>query len=309
MLEVQLLGRLHIECDGQPMGLPSTRRARSLLGFLILHKGRRFRRGALIEAAWGERVSGRTKKWLRTELWRIRSLLEGSPESSAACFVVDRKEIAFDPDQELWIDYEEFQRRFDRVSRQASEVSLSPAELDAELLGAVDLYRGDLLEGFDDEWVLDERNRLLLRFLSVLTMLMRTQMQRGDWDGAIRSGQRLLREDPLLEAVHRDLMVCFLRQGNRPAAIRQFERCSRTLRRNLTIEPMPETVDLYRRISAGDPIAPITGSVDPVDPVGGSDPGEAQLADLVLGVRRLSEHVSALRDELRRLEERLRRLE
>jgi len=46
-------------------------------------------------------------------------------------------------------------------------------------------------------------------------------------------------------------MRFYVDAGLRPLALEQFQRCRETLRRELQIEPMPETWGLYRRIRAG----------------------------------------------------------
>jgi len=64
----------------------------------------------------------------------------------------------------------------------------------------MELYRGDLLPGCYDEWILQERERLSHMHLEVLEKLLSLQEKEGDFPGAIRIAQRLLREDPLQEA-------------------------------------------------------------------------------------------------------------
>ena len=53
------------------------------------------------------------------------------------------------------------------------------------------------------------------------------------------------------EAVHRAVMGCYCRLGDRPAAIRQYHTCVRVLRAELGLNPAPETEQLYRQITGG----------------------------------------------------------
>ena len=46
-------------------------------------------------------------------------------------------------------------------------------------------------------------------------------------------------------------MQAYLTQGARGGAIRQYQRCRKILRRELSVDPSPETEDLYRRITDG----------------------------------------------------------
>jgi DNA-binding SARP family transcriptional activator len=86
---------------------------------------------------------------------------------------------------------------------------------------------------------------MLLRALAKLMVYYGTK---GRYEEAIAYGQRILSLDPLREEVHRELMRYHQLAGRRAGALRQFELCRRVLREELDIEPMPETIALYRRI-------------------------------------------------------------
>ena len=104
---------------------------------------------------------------------------------------------------------------------------------------------------------------------------MRWHFAGGQWEAAIGYGQKLLAHDPLLEHVHRSVIRCYLELGARGAAIRQYGSCVECLRKELGIEPMEETMILYRSIcGAQGPAevavgtgtsAPIAGPAAPLD--------------------------------------------
>lgn len=88
-----------------------------------------------------------------------------------------------------------------------------------------------------DEWVLPERERLSQLFLDMLERLLRLREQEGDYPGAIRVAQRLLREDSLHEATYRHLIRLYATSGNRAAAIQTYQRCTAVLERELEVRP------------------------------------------------------------------------
>jgi DNA-binding SARP family transcriptional activator len=71
---------------------------------------------------------------------------------------------------------------------------------------------------------------------------------RGDLQRAIDAYQALIAQDPYREAVHRELMWCHYRLGDRITAIRQYQSCVQTLREDLGLSPSPETEALYLEI-------------------------------------------------------------
>ena len=91
------------------------------------------------------------------------------------------------------------------MSLSSNRRSLSPTRphdsndqhaLQAALEQADSLYRGELLPGCYDEWILPERDRLRQRHLQVLEQLLRLFEEQGDTVTAIRYAQRLIGLDP-----------------------------------------------------------------------------------------------------------------
>ena len=74
---------------------------------------------------------------------------------------------------------------------------------------------------------------------------------RREYDDAIHYARLVLAVDELREDVHRDLMRYLVCNGQRALALRQFEVCRAALRRELAIQPMNETMAVYRQIADG----------------------------------------------------------
>ena len=225
-----------------------TQKSRALFAFLLMHRERLHPRDVLMGILWGDRPDGVARKCLRTDIWRVRSVVEAPGDGDASCLRIVGDEIGFEGSSRHWLDVAEFERGIQAVGNRPGE-ELTPEQAET-LADATDLYRGDLLDGFYDEWCVYERERLRLMFLSALERLMHYHQARGEWNDAIALGQRLLGTDPLREHVHRDLMRCFLQQGNRAAALRQFAHCETLMRSELDVEPMEETRSLRDRIRA-----------------------------------------------------------
>ena len=132
-------------------------------------------------------------------------------------------------DAPLWLDVEQFVR--------------APAE--GRLEEAVETYGGELLEGRDEEWLRDERERLAGLQLQALERLARVHERDRRWSEAIRCAERLVACDPLREESHRLLMQLCHAAGGRARAVRAYHVCATTLERELGIEPSRETRAVY----------------------------------------------------------------
>lgn len=245
-LHIHLFGGLQLLRDGRRLPSFPTQKSRALFAFLVMHRERLHPRDVLMGIFWGDRPDSVARKCLRTDIWRVRGVVEASPGADASYLRILGDELGFDRHSDHWLDVAEFERCIQRVGgRRGEELTAEQADL---LSYAVEIYRGDLLDGLYDEWCVYERERLRLMYLGALETLLHYHQAREEWNEAIALGQRLLGVDPLREHVHRDLMRCFLQQGNRAAALKQFGHCERLMRTELDVEPMEETRALRDRI-------------------------------------------------------------
>jgi len=293
-LHIHLFGGLQLLRDGRRLPPFPTQKSRALFAFLVMHRERLHARDVLMGILWGDRPDAVARKCLRTDIWRMRGVVEASHGAEGSFLRTAGDALGFDPHSDHWLDVAEFEQCIQAVGgRRGEELTAEEAEF---LAYAVGLYRGDLLDGVYDEWCLYERERLRLMHLGALETLMHYHQARGEWNEAVALGQRLLGIDPLREHVHRGLMRCFLQQGNRAAALRQFTRCERLMRSELDVEPMEETRALRDQIrSVGrvtrlkpEPHLPTLRLVPgPVPPL--LDQVESILASLYAATRHLEE--------------------
>ena len=71
---------------------------------------------------------------------------------------------------------------------------------------------------------------------------------------SIRLTERVLSVDPIWEDAYRIQMRAYAAQGNRPMALRVYQRCVATLERELAIPPLRQTTELYTAIREGTPV-------------------------------------------------------
>ncbi|HEY3227848.1 MAG TPA: tetratricopeptide repeat protein [Roseiflexaceae bacterium] len=128
----------------------------------------------------------------------------------------------------------------------------------AALHQAANLVHGPFLDGFSlpdnpefEAWAAQERQAWERRVLDTLAALIEHHAARGAYDDAIRAAQRYLAIDDLAEEIHRQLITLYAAAGDRSAALRQYERCSAMLERELGVSPLPETHAVYMAVRDG----------------------------------------------------------
>lgn len=249
MLRIWLFGSLCVANDaGGERVTAVSGRCGSLLAYLALGRGRYFSRTELLGTLWPERMASMTAGSFNTALWRLRRLVECPPFQHGELIASDRRgAIGLNGSQEVWLDIEEFERRIaSGLSRPIEQ--LGDTEV-ADLRAGVALYKSDILMEFTDDWALREREKHRRHYLNALWRLMQLSTIRGEYGEGIRHAQSILDCDTLREDVHRELMQLFVLSGQRAQALRQFETCRDMLRRELAIQPMRETLALYRQIA------------------------------------------------------------
>jgi predicted ATPase/DNA-binding SARP family transcriptional activator len=112
----------------------------------------------------------------------------------------------------------------------------------ARLARAVEIYRGPFFENATaGEWYLEVRDRLRELYLKSLAALARASNDPEAW-------QRLVDADPTDEDATRSLMRALAASGDQAAATRVYRRLVDVLRRELDVEPEPETAALAERL-------------------------------------------------------------
>ncbi len=233
MLKIRTLGSFESRWGTDRLLLPPTMKSQSLLAYLVVHRRHAHRRDRLVGLFWGDRPERKARQSLSTALWHIRRCLP-----TEGLILSDLHTVQFDPHPDLWLD----------VSELESLVSFQDT---AHLQAAVALYRGDFLDGFYDDWIINERYRLEALFLDALARLMAGHETRGEHEAALAVALRLLRHDPLREDAYRLTMRAYCRLGQRNAALEQYRRCREIVRAEISAEPMPETSALREAILEG----------------------------------------------------------
>lgn len=237
-LRLELLGDLLIRSGDGALVTIAARKSQALLAYLSLKPSQHVSREKLAGLLWSSTGPDQARQSLRQTLSTVRKELS---------------QIA--PDQKLLIEEGDLLSLDPSVTCDVAEMeSLAGAGTEAALAGAIDLYRGDFLDGFHineerfDQFVVGERDRLHRLAVRAHSQLVELQSRRGALDEAIATAQRSLRLDNLQEPMHRTLMRLYLQSGDVVEALQQFEVCAKVLKRELRIEPDAETKALHREI-------------------------------------------------------------
>jgi DNA-binding SARP family transcriptional activator len=109
-----------------------------------------------------------------------------------------------------------------------------------------ELVGDDLLIGWYDDWVQQERERLREVRLRALEALAQRLLSSGDPATAVEAALATVAIEPLRESAHGALIRARLAEGNRAEALQHFGRLRVLLRAELGVEPSRRVAELFR---------------------------------------------------------------
>ncbi len=264
---IYLLGPLYIEKDGEALPALRTQKTVALFGYLLRQK-QPVPRSYLAHLFWGDLTEERGRRNLSNELSHISSQLPG-------LFETDRQTIQFVPSENVWLDT----AAFEAIIKEQPTPNQPPNQ-PSNLSEAIALYRSDFLTGCTlndspdfETWLLSEQEYFRRQVVEALDQLITSHLEQGEESLAEGYARQWLTLEPWREEAHRRLMMLLARNGQRSAALAQYETCRRVLEEELAVEPAPETQALYEQIRVGALTSSVPTQVAPA--MGSSNTPEA----------------------------------
>jgi predicted ATPase/DNA-binding SARP family transcriptional activator len=255
-LSISLLGSINVTRDGEPLTDFATDKARALLAYLAVESHRRHRRDTLAGLLWPDQPQKRARQSLRQALSDLRKAI-GDSDDVEPFLLVSRGAIQFNVECDHWLDVAAFTDLVQACNTHRHRQAAACLPCIRRLERMVDLYGGTFLEQFFvsdsdafEEWALLKREWLRREVTEALSLLADYRERRGEYKLAQHYTRRLVQMEPWCEEAHRQLMRLLALDGQRSAALAQYETCRRALADELGVEPTAETQVVYERIRA-----------------------------------------------------------
>ena len=230
-IHITLLGRFAVTVDGEPVAASnwSRRQAAALVKVLALAPGRRMHREQIFDLVWPDDTIDEAAPKLHKAAHFARRAID-IPNS----VVLRGDNVVLCPEADVTVDVV----RFEELARRALGDDDVVAARDA-----LAMYGGDLLPRRPVRGVGRGASR------AAAAAPARSAPPRRRWETVIEL-------DPSDELAHLELMRRHAANGDRHAALRQFERMDRTLRRELGVAPGRDALALRDRLLAEHDIVP-----------------------------------------------------
>lgn len=223
--QLRLLGGFALVIDGVLVDLGG--REERVLALLALRGPQR--RSVLAGTLWPDTTEDRALASLRAAVMRLRRADEG---------LIDAGRSRISTGAAVTSDVSELGHRLEEVERHVGHDWESAADAVAALGGP------ELLPGWYDDWVLDERDALQHRQIRALESLSRVALTSGRLELAGALAERAVVLEPLMESTQALLIKAYLMGGNPAAAVQVYRSYCRRLAQELGIRPSATLTDL-----------------------------------------------------------------
>src|SRR5439155_95334 len=170
---IELLGGLRAVQGERVLARFRTHKAGALLAYMAFYPEQPHSRDVLLGLFWPECSSRAGRRNLRVEIASLRRQLESPAVAGSVVLQGDNTSLRLNPAAHV-TDVSQFE-----AALAAAACSPSDTERAERLAQAVELYRGELLPGYYEEWVLQERLRLAEQFQRALTQLIALREKEG----------------------------------------------------------------------------------------------------------------------------------
>ncbi|MGB1308153.1 MAG: AfsR/SARP family transcriptional regulator [Oceanihabitans sp.] len=247
VIRMQTLGQFNLWLHNQKIDSKKWGRDKTvqLLQYLISNRQRNaLHKEKIMDHLWED---GDDRDF-KVALHGVNKVLEPDrPARTEPSFVI-RQGISYQLDLEkVWIDVEALEQ-YIIIGNEAINTNQEISK--QAYKEAISLYQGVYLPNriFED-WSTEEREKIQILILGAYVILAELLLQENPLE-SIRLAQCAIAIDNTWEDAYRLQMQAYIIKGNRPQAIKAYQKCATVLDQEYGIDPLPETKKLLQEIEA-----------------------------------------------------------
>ncbi len=252
-LRVQTLGAFRLWRGAEEIPPQAWRRenARQLFQLLLTYRDRMLEREQIQELLWPGQDPETALRDFKVALSTLYKVLEPERKRGAPSAYVARDGTLYGlrPGADLALDADAFEVH---VQEGDARYPDDPEGALAAYREALARYQGEYLQEYPyEDWGIEERERLLTLYLRTADRTAQALAERERWEEVIAVSEAILARDNCWEGAYRLLMTAYARRGNRPQALRTYQRCVDCLRAELDLAPSEQTAQVYEGLTQG----------------------------------------------------------
>lgn len=246
-IRFQTLGQFVLWRAGEKIGSNEWGRDKTLqlIQYLISYRHRHaLHKERIMDHLWED---GNDRDF-KVALHGVNKVLEPNRPSRTEAVYIERQGVTYQLNlQRVWIDVDAIEK-YIIIGNKAMDPM--PAIAEEAYGNAIELYQGIYLPNriFED-WSSEEREKTQILVLGALVNLAELLVESKPME-SVRLTQQAMAIDATWEDAYRIQMRAYITKGNRPQALRTYQKCADILEEEFGIDPLPATKSLLEQIEA-----------------------------------------------------------
>jgi predicted ATPase/DNA-binding SARP family transcriptional activator len=232
MLRARFLGRFEIQINQTPIDIPA-RKAQSLFAYLIMNSESQHRREKIAGLLWPDSDDASARSKLRYALWQLRSAI------GEQYFIASKVSLGFNSDADYWVDCKEIEEDWNDY--------LTTREIER----IIELYEGEFLPGFYEDWVFLVRDQLRAKYDIKFSLFLKRLGEENRWQEVLKWAEMWIALGEIPEPAYQALMVAHSHLGDKGGSAKAFLRLEQALMEGVGVEPSELSQELYQGILNG----------------------------------------------------------
>lgn len=246
-IKFQTLGQFALWRDGEKVNSKEWGRDKTLqlIQYLVSYRHKRaLHKEHIMEHLWEE---GDDRDF-KVALHGVNKVLEPYRPSRTEAIYVERQGVTYQLNLDLvWIDVEAIEN-YIIAGNEAMDNELEVAK--KAYRHAIELYQGAYLPNrIYEDWSSEEREKIQVLILGALVNLAELLITANPME-SVRLAQKAIGIDSTWEDAYRIQMAAYIAKGNRPQALKAYQKCADILDEEYGIAPLPATKALLKEIEA-----------------------------------------------------------
>lgn len=246
---MKTFGEFAVVIDGSKISFARAK-SKQLFLWLLLEYPRQLHEEVIIEMLWPNSPVEKSRQNLQKTVSDLRKSLD--PES----LLLPRSYVLYDSHHYFLeipgnsqIDFQEFTNLHASIIGGADISAVKKGSHEDSLEKSIDLYEDDLVPEMRFEAFMSERRESLrLKMFDLLTLYLRTLLDRNDFQRAEVYVRKALTLDPLWSTGVKLAMELYLRSDRTLLGIKIYRKFERTLKEELDLDPEPELRELFEQM-------------------------------------------------------------
>ena len=241
-LDIQLFGEFILKHKGRIL---KPKKNAALLAYLLYNHEKPMHRDHLIAKFWGDSTHESARNCLNAAIFSIRKTLN---ELTDGRRILVYESDFYAIDTATWhveTDADRFNRHWEKARLLLRTQGLMATTNELQTLRTI--YNGSFLDSVSLDWFVGKRDEFGEKHLQALNWLAEALWQQHNYVDCIELCNEILAIDDCVEVTHQRLIQCYNSLKMTEKAVRQFQKCSESLRR-IHAQPSAETTKLCTEI-------------------------------------------------------------